>query len=151
MHIKCEFRTHLQSNYSAKLVNGSEPVNRWFSASVKRVFLKFCKTYRKASMPESLFYRVPGVTPAILWKKRLSHRCFPENFAKFFIATLFIEHLLAAVTFFCKRNSMVIAQLVSEYASAYEFLLEGLDFISLKPILFIKFYSGFLFLDGKLG
>ena len=31
--------------------------------------------------------------PAILFKKRLCHRCFPVNFAKFFIEHLSTEHL----------------------------------------------------------
>ena len=32
-------------------------------------------------------------TPATLFKKRLSHRCFPVNFAKFLRAPFLIEHL----------------------------------------------------------
>ena len=33
-------------------------------------------------MPESLFYKV-GLRPATFFKKKLWHRCFPVNFAKF--------------------------------------------------------------------
>ena len=39
--------------------------------SVKKVFLKFCKIYRKTPVLESLF------------KKRLWHKYFPVNFAEF--------------------------------------------------------------------
>ena len=34
-------------------------------------------------MPELLFNKVAGVRTSFLLKKRLWHRCFPENFAKF--------------------------------------------------------------------
>ena len=34
-------------------------------------------------MPESLFNKAAGLRPATLLKKRLWHRCFPVNFAKF--------------------------------------------------------------------
>ena len=34
-------------------------------------------------MPEPLFYKVVGLRPATLLKKRLWHWCFPVNFAKF--------------------------------------------------------------------
>ena len=43
---------------------------------------------------QSLFYnKVAGLRPATLSKKRLWHRCFPENFAKFLRITFFIEQL----------------------------------------------------------
>ena len=41
-------------------------------------------------MPESPF-KVAG--PATLFKKRLWHRCFPVNFAKFLRPPFFTEHL----------------------------------------------------------
>ena len=42
----------------------------------------------------SLFYdKVAGLRPATLLKKRLCHRCFPVNFAKFLGTTFFTEHL----------------------------------------------------------
>ena len=40
-------------------------------------------------MPESLFNSVAGLRPATLLKKRLWHRCFPVNFAKFLRAPFF--------------------------------------------------------------
>ena len=39
----------------------------------KRCSSKFCKIHRK----------IPGFKPAALLKRRLWHRCFPMNFAKF--------------------------------------------------------------------
>ena len=34
-----------------------------------------------------------SLRPGTLWKKRLWHRCFPVNFAKFLRTLFFIEHL----------------------------------------------------------
>ena len=44
---------------------------------------KFHKIHRKPLVPESLFNTVAGLRPANLLKKRLQHRCFHVNFAKF--------------------------------------------------------------------
>ena len=44
-------------------------------------------------MPEYLFNKVAGLNPATSLKKRLRHRCFPANFAKFLRKPFFIEHL----------------------------------------------------------
>ena len=41
----------------------------------------------------SLQMQFPGMRPATLLKKRLWHRCFPVNFAKFLRTPFFIEHL----------------------------------------------------------
>ena len=40
--------------------------------------------HRKTPVPESLFLiKLKALRPATLLKKRLCHRCFPVNFAKF--------------------------------------------------------------------
>ena len=44
-------------------------------------------------MPESLFYKVAGLRPATLLKRRLWHRCFPVNFAKLLRTHFFTENL----------------------------------------------------------
>ena len=61
--------------------------------SVKKVFLKFRKIHRKTPVPEPLFNKVAGLRPATLLKKRLWHRCFPVNFAKFLRTPFLTEHL----------------------------------------------------------
>ena len=44
---------------------------------------------------QSLFFnKVAGLRPATLFKKRLWHRCFPVNFAKFLKTPFLTEHLL---------------------------------------------------------
>ena len=42
-------------------------------------------------MPESLFNKVAGLRLATFFKKRLRHRCFPVNFAKF-LRTRFLQN-----------------------------------------------------------
>ena len=44
-------------------------------------------------MLESLFNKVAGLRSATLLKKRLWHRCFPEDFAKFSRTPFLMEHL----------------------------------------------------------
>ena len=61
--------------------------------SVKKVFLEFRKIHRKTPVPESLFNKVAGLRPATLLKKRLWHRCFPVNFAKFLRTPFLTKHL----------------------------------------------------------
>ena len=57
---------------------------------VRRNFTKFTGKH----LCQILFFnKVAGLSPAILSKKRLWHRCFPVNFAKFLRASFFIEHL----------------------------------------------------------
>ena len=44
--------------------------------SVKKVSLEILQNSQKNAVPESLFYKVAGLRPAPLLKKRLWHRCF---------------------------------------------------------------------------
>ena len=65
-------------------------------SSLREVFCKkscsekFPKIYRKKPVPEPLFNKVAGLS---LQKKRLWHRCFPVNFAKFLRTPFLSEHL----------------------------------------------------------
>ena len=54
---------------------------------------KFHKIHRKTPVPETFFNKVAGLRPATLLKKRLWHRCFPVNFAKF-LRTIFLTERL---------------------------------------------------------
>ena len=53
---------------------------------------KFHKIHRKHLCRVSLFDKLVGLRPATLLTKRLWHRCFPVNFAKF-LNYLFREYL----------------------------------------------------------
>ena len=59
----------------------------------KGVLTNFTKIHRKTPVPESLFNEVAGLRSATLLKKRLWHRCFPVNFAKFLRTPFIIEHV----------------------------------------------------------
>ena len=52
-----------------------------------------------------LFKKVAGLSPATLLKKRLWHRCFPVNFAKFLRTPFLTEHLLATASDFLQTAS----------------------------------------------
>ena len=45
--------------------------------------LKFWNTQRKTPVMESLISKVKGLHPATLFRKKLQHKCFTLNFAKF--------------------------------------------------------------------
>ena len=49
---------------------------------------KFCKIYRKAHVPESLFDKVVGLNT-----RRLQHRCFPANFCEILKNNYSVEYL----------------------------------------------------------
>ena len=57
---------------------------------VLKNFPKFAVKYLCQSL---LFNKVADLRPATLLKKRLYHRCFPVNFAKFLRTLFFAEHL----------------------------------------------------------
>ena len=60
--------------------------------SPRGVLSNFAKFTGKHKCQSPLFNKVVG-RPATLLKKRLWHRCFPVNFAKFLRTPFVIEHL----------------------------------------------------------
>ena len=53
-------------------------------SSVKKNVLRNIAKFTRKHLCQSLFFhKVAGLIPANLLKKRLWHRCFPENFAEF--------------------------------------------------------------------
>ena len=59
----------------------------------KDILRNFAKFTGKRLCQSLFFNKVAGLRPATLLKKRLWHRRFPVNFAKFLRAPFFIEHL----------------------------------------------------------
>ena len=59
----------------------------------KGVLRNFAKSTGKHLCQSLFFNKVAGLRPATLLKKRLWHRCFPVNFAKFLGTPFFTEHL----------------------------------------------------------
>ena len=90
-----------------------EVVAQW--CFVKKVFLE------TLHLCQSLFFnKVAGLRPAALLKKRLWHRCFPVNFAKFLRTTFLTEHLrwlllLVIEWWDALRNESVIAAFAKQF------------------------------------
>ena len=64
------------------------------TCSVRKVFLEISQKFTKKHLCQSLFFnKVTGLRPESLLKKRLSHRCFPVNFAKILRTYFLTEHL----------------------------------------------------------
>ena len=62
--------------------------------SLKKVFLEIWQNSQENTCARvSFFNKVASLRPATLLKKRLWHRRFPVNFAKFLKIPFFIEHL----------------------------------------------------------
>ena len=59
----------------------------------KGVLRNFAKFTGKHLCHSLFFNKVAGLRPATLLKKRLWHRCFPVNFAKFLKTPFLREHL----------------------------------------------------------
>ena len=57
----------------------------------KGIFRNFAKFTGKHLCQSIFFNKVAGLRPATLLKKRLWHRCFPANFAKF-LRTPFLQN-----------------------------------------------------------
>ena len=68
-------------------------------SSRQEVFYKKCvlrnfPKFTRKDLCQSLFFnKVAGLMPATLLKKRLWHKCFPVNFAKFLRISFLTEHL----------------------------------------------------------
>ena len=62
--------------------------------SIKKGVLRNFAKFTGKHLCQSLFFdKIAGLRPATLLKKRLWHRRFPLNFAKFLRATFVTEHL----------------------------------------------------------
>ena len=86
-----------------------------FRSSRRRCFERkgFLRNFAKFTgkhLRQSLFFnKVAGLRPATLLKKRLWHRCFPVNFAKF-LRTFFTEYLWTTASF-----SIIASEKIKKY------------------------------------
>ena len=81
---------NLAASNETRIISGSSLPEVFCKKCVLRNFAKFTGKH----LCQSLFFnKVAGLTPATLLKKRLWHRCFPVNFAKFLETPFIIEHL----------------------------------------------------------
>ena len=84
-----DYVVRLLSNYELQKPWSSRP-EVFCKKGVLRNFTKFTGKHLCQSL---LFNKVAGPRPATLLKKRLWHRCFPVNFAKFLRTPFLTEHL----------------------------------------------------------
>ena len=78
--------------------------------SCQELFFKF-GNFTRIHLCWSLFFnKVTGLGPAALFKKRLRHRCFPVNFAKFLRTTFFKEHLQRLLLKMSVKNETLILE-----------------------------------------
>ena len=83
--------------------------------SLKKVLLKILKNSQENTCARVSFFKVADLRPAALLKKRLWHRCFPVNFAKFLGTPFFIEHYFFGFYFIygSKRSQTLLLTLLS--------------------------------------
>ena len=73
----------------------------------KGVLINFAKFIVKHLCQSLFFNKVAGLRPETLLKRRLWHRCFPMNIAKF-LRTPFLENTSGRL--FCKGNPDIIEE-----------------------------------------
>ena len=92
-----QHKNHLKvlSCHNLRNVNQEAVARR---CSVKKVFLEISesttgKHYRKTPVSESFLIKLQASGLQLYKKKRLWHKCFPGNFAKFLRTSFLTEHL----------------------------------------------------------
>ena len=76
--------------------------------SVKKGVLRNFAKFRGKYLCQSLFFNKVAGLPATVLKRRLWHRCFPVNFAKFVRTPFLTEHLWWLLLYFSKN--LIITQ-----------------------------------------
>ena len=71
----------------------------------------------------SLFNKVVGLQSCDFIKRRLQHRCFPVNIAKFLRTTFFIEHLWwLLLNFLQNLLKITVKKVISQWRFSQKFL-----------------------------
>ena len=120
-------------NYILSFMKTSEYVAQ--RCSVEKVFLEIRKIHRKSPVPESLFNEVADHRTETWLKKRLWHRYFPVNFAKFLRKPFLTERLL----WLLRKLVRLWRRVFRRKAKFIIFMLISFIFYSLKC--FLVFYS----------
>ena len=89
--------------------------HRRFSVRIG-VLRNFAKLTGKHLCQSLFLNKVAGLRPATLLKKRLWHRCFPVNFAKF-LRTPFLENTSGRLPLKLHRKALVLESLFKKLAS----------------------------------
>ena len=78
-----EVLDNFENVFLKKLISGWSEASHRRSSMKKGVLESFVKFTGKHLCQSLLFNKVADLRPVTLLKKRLWHRCFPENFVKF--------------------------------------------------------------------
>ena len=70
---------------------------------MKKLLLKFCNIDRKRLVLETFLIKLQGFWPATLYKKRLQHRCFFQEYCEIITNTYLGQHLWTAAS---KRSKL---------------------------------------------
>ena len=76
-------------------------------------------------MLESLFNKVASLNACSFIKKRLLHRCFPVNIAKFLITAVFIERHWGLLLYFRKWSKVVLFRLYFSLSN-FKVMIDGI-------------------------
>ena len=80
-----------KSNEQRAINNKQRPTSKKFHLFFRKGVLRYFANFTWKHLYQSLFFnKVAGLGPATVLKKRLWHKCFPENFA-IFIRTAFLQ------------------------------------------------------------
>ena len=90
---------------------GSSCPEVFYKKDVLRNFAKFTGKHLCRTL---FFTKVAGLRPTTLFKKRLWHRCFPVDFAKFLRAPFLTEHLRWLLLKLFGRSSEDITKVVHQ-------------------------------------
>ena len=88
---------HASCNLSTKLLYRSSRSQMFFKIGVS---YEFHNIHRKTHVLQSRWIKVADLTDCNFIKKRLQHKCFPANIAKFPRKTFFTEHLRWLLLYF---------------------------------------------------
>ena len=84
---------------------------------------RFCNIHRKTPVLESLFNKAVGLQSCDFIKKRLRHRCFPVNIAKFLRTAFFIEHLWwLFLNFLQNLLKITVKKIITQWRFSQKFL-----------------------------
>ena len=116
--VKLFFNWKLTNNYMYLKKNFCEKN----SVSQTLIFFFFC-TYLFYFFTHIIFSALrSSLRPATLLKKRLWHRCFPVNFAKFLRTTFFIEHLCWLLPYSAQKMTFSVENFYSKCERIHSFL-----------------------------
>ena len=129
-HTATTLRVHWRLNFD-NVVRYSALKNSRPEVFCKKVFLEVAQNSQENTCDgASFFNKVEGLTPATLLKKRLWHKCFPVNFAKFIRIPFLTQHLGLWLSKYSKTNRKLYfwEKIMHDFYKNFVFLSKNLFF-----------------------